>query len=77
MIVLYDMLGRLENSIAKIDGKDNTMTIAELIENLLQLEQSATVSLRYEWENIHDEPALSVWYDPGENVVYIDAVPDE
>lgn len=53
------------------------MTIAELIEKLLLLEQSATVSLRYEWENIHDEPALSVWYDPGENVVYIDAVPDE
>jgi hypothetical protein len=57
------------------------MTIAELIEKLLHLEQSATVSLRtcgrYKLENIHDEPALSVWYDPGENVVYIDAEPEE
>lgn len=54
------------------------MTIAELIEKLLQLEQSATVSLRYEFTgNFIDEPALSIWYDPGENVVYIDAVPDE
>jgi hypothetical protein len=57
------------------------MTIAELIEKLLQLEQSATVSLRYEFETtdgrIHEELALSVWYNTLENVVYIDAVPDE
>jgi hypothetical protein len=54
------------------------MTIAELIEKLLLLEQSATVSVRYDFnQDFIDEPVLSVWYDPGENVVYIDAVPDE
>ena len=69
--------GRVGTLKPKRGSKEKTMTIAELIEKLLQLEQSATVSLRYEFETIHEELALSVWYDTLENVVYIDAVPDE